>query len=144
MANTTSKLVIGNVGRDPEMRYTQQGKAVCDFSLAEEEYLGRNPDGTANKRTTWWKVVAWEETAEKVKASISKGARVALLGRASADAYMGNDGTAKSNLVLTLDKFDSLFIAPAASGNPASTSSADNGYTAPYSGNSINEDEIPF
>ena len=73
-------MVIGNVGRDPEMRYTPSGKPVTSFSVA----TGRswtNSDGERREETEWFNVVAWGNLAEICKQHIRKGQQVYVEGR---------------------------------------------------------------
>lgn len=80
MAGCLNKvLLIGNVGRDPEVRYTQAGKAVANFTLATKESWNGN-DGKKQERTEWHRCVAWEKTAEVIGEWVKKGSRVHLEG----------------------------------------------------------------
>jgi single-strand DNA-binding protein len=83
---------IGNVGQDPEMRYTPQGKAVCQFSLALNR---RTPSGD---ETTWVKVVTWDKLAEIADQYVKKGARVYVEGRLQVRKYPGNDGVERTSV----------------------------------------------
>ena len=67
--------LIGRIGRDPEMRHTQSGTAVCTLSLAVDDGWGDN------KKTYWFDVVCWKEAAERAAQHLAKGARVAVTGR---------------------------------------------------------------
>ena len=94
--NTT---IIGNVGKDPEMRYTAEGKAVCDFSVAVNKT--RNVNGQKTTNTTWFKVTCWEKQAETVIQYVKKGMLVQVVGEIKASAYVAGDGTSKASLDLT-------------------------------------------
>ena len=67
-------VISGNVGRDPELRHTQTGKAVANFSVATSE---------RNDRTQWFRVIVWEKQAELCAQYVHKGDRVTVQGRMS-------------------------------------------------------------
>jgi single-strand DNA-binding protein len=77
MAYAVNKVIlVGNLGKDPELRYTQSGKAVAKFTVATSE---RGRDG--NDRTEWHNIVAWEKLAELVGRLVGKGNKVYIEGR---------------------------------------------------------------
>ena len=81
-------IVVGRLGKDPEMRYTPSGQAVASFSLAtDRQYTGQ--DGTVVKETTWFRVSVWGKQAETVNQYLSKGKMVLVEGRLQADAKIG-------------------------------------------------------
>lgn len=80
--------LIGNLGRDPEMRYTPSGQAVTNFSMATtEKWTGS--DGAKQERTLWWRVSAFGKMAEVVNQYLKKGAKVYVEGRMTADPKTG-------------------------------------------------------
>jgi single-strand DNA-binding protein len=72
----SSVTVVGNVGRDPELRFTPNGKAVCSFSVAEN----RKNKSTNETQSSWYDVICWNKLAENVAESIPKGTRVIVTG----------------------------------------------------------------
>ena len=91
MAYSVNKvLLLGNLGRDPELRYTQSGKAVARFSMATSE---RGRDG--NDRTEWHNVVAWEKLAELCNRLVRKGNKVYVEGRLQTREYTDKSGQRK-------------------------------------------------
>lgn len=68
-------IIVGRLGREPEMRYTANGKAVCNFSVATDSGFGDN------KQTEWFNVVVWEKTAEACAQYLDKGSLVYVEGR---------------------------------------------------------------
>ena len=93
MEEVVNKLmIIGNVGRDPEMRHTKDGKAVCSFTVAVSE--GKNKD------PLWLRVNAWEKTAELCTEYLAKGHRVFIEGRLQVREYE-KDGQTKTSVELT-------------------------------------------
>ena len=84
-------IMIGNVGTDPEMRYTPSGAAVTDFRLAvSRRYSTR--DGEQQEETEWFTVTAWERLADTVNQYVTKGMKVYVEGRLKSRSYQGNDG----------------------------------------------------
>jgi len=85
MSGTYQKsIVLGRLGRDPELRHTGSGKAVCSFSLATDEY---------GDKTEWHNIVAWEKTAQFIAREGRKGARVLVAGRLQTRKWQADDGT---------------------------------------------------
>ena len=75
MAGVNKAILIGNLGRDPELRYTQNGQAVTNFSLATSESW-TDKSGERTEKTEWHRIVAWGKTAELCAQYLSKGRTV--------------------------------------------------------------------
>ena len=84
-------LVIGNVGRDPEMRYTPSGSAVTSFTIAVNRYY-TPPNGERQEETEWFRVVAWNRLAETCNNYVTRGMKVYVEGRLRSDSWVGQDG----------------------------------------------------
>ena len=84
--------VIGNVGREPELRYTNSGQPVCSFSVAENRRW-RNANGEQQEETTWFECTAWQRRAEVCNEYLRKGSQVYLEGRIALETYEKRDGT---------------------------------------------------
>lgn len=81
-------IVVGNLGRDPEMRYTPSGQAVTNFSLASNrQYTGS--DGQLVKETTWFRISTWGKQAEICNQYLRKGKQVLVEGRLASDPSTG-------------------------------------------------------
>jgi single-strand DNA-binding protein len=97
---------VGNVGRDPELRFTPTGKAVCNFSLAVSVPTETKEDGTPNwqgeKRTDWYEIAVWDLMAENVAQSIERGQRLIVQGRGEVETYT-HDGQEKTRKRITAD-----------------------------------------
>lgn len=100
-------LITGNLGRDPEMRYTPSGQAVTSFSVAVNETYTNN-NGEKIKKTIWFRVTAWGKQAEICNQYLKKGSMVLVEGRMNADPATGGpkiwtkqDGTAGSSFEIT-------------------------------------------
>ncbi|GAB4550896.1 MAG: hypothetical protein OHK0023_17370 [Anaerolineae bacterium] len=113
-------IIIGNVGRDPEFKYTPQGVAVCSFSVAVSKITGRGEE--RKEKTTWFDVTIWRDRAETASQIISKGQRVLLIGEVEAEAYISkqtNQPVAKLRLVANEFKLLSPKGESAGEGQPA-------------------------
>jgi len=85
-------IIVGNVGRDPEMRYTPTGQAVTSFSVAtNRQYTSNN--GETVKETIWFRVSAWGKTGETCNQYLKKGSKVLVEGRLTADPATGGPHT---------------------------------------------------
>jgi len=100
-------IIVGNLGQDPEMRFTPDGTPVTNFSVATNE-VWSNAQGQQQKRTTWWRVTAWRRLAETCNQYLSKGRAVLVEGRMTTDpetggprVWTGNDGVARASYELT-------------------------------------------
>ncbi len=79
MASVNKVILIGNLGRDPEVRYTQNGSAVANFTLATNE-VWTDKGGERQERTEWHRVVVWGKQAEIVREHLTKGKQVYVEG----------------------------------------------------------------
>jgi single-strand DNA-binding protein len=91
MADLNKVMLIGNIGKDPEMRFTANGKAVTTFSVATNRSF-RRPDGEWEKETDWFDVVTWDQLAERCSQNLQKGSRVYVEGRLHMRSWEGQDG----------------------------------------------------
>lgn len=84
-------MIIGNLGVDPEMRYTANGTAITTFRVAtHRQYSG--PDGERREETEWFSVVTWARLAETCSQYLSKGRQVFVEGRMQTRSWEGDDG----------------------------------------------------
>lgn len=81
-------IIAGNLGRDPEMRYTPTGQAVTSFSVATNRQYTNN-NGEPVKETIWFRISAWGKIAETCNQYLKKGSKVLVEGRLTADATTG-------------------------------------------------------
>ena len=95
MARGVNKaILIGNLGRDPEMRYTQSGTAVANFTLATtDSWTGK--DGNKEERTEWHNIVAWARLAEICSQYLTKGRQVYIEGRIQTRKWEDKDGNTR-------------------------------------------------
>ncbi len=90
-------MLIGNLGRDPEMRFTPSGKPVTDFSLAVNRRR-RSAEGEFVDETEWFRIVCWDRLAEIADQYLGKGTQIYVEGRLQTRRYTGNDGTERTSI----------------------------------------------
>lgn len=130
-------MIIGNVGRDPELKMTANGKPVCEFSVAVNRVFGGGQGGERQEQTDWYRVSCWGRQAETAQQIVSKGRLVFVEGRFSPREWQGNDGQKRLSLEISADNFQML----------DSRRDRAEGATAappPAEGNTFDPDEIPF
>src|SRR5947209_5584253 len=91
MAGLNRVMIIGNLGKDPEMRFTANGSAVTNFSVAVSRQF-QATDGERREETEWFSVVAWNKLAEQCNQFLQKGRRVYVEGRLQTRSWDGQDG----------------------------------------------------
>lgn len=134
--------IIGNLGRDPEMRYLPSGQAVTNISVASNHTF-TDSNGQKVKETTWFRVSVWGAQAESVNQYLQQGSRVLVEGRLRPDPETGNpkiwtrnDGTPGSNFEITAQRV--VFLSSREE-DQALQSSEPGGMIE-----SVDEDDIPF
>jgi single-strand DNA-binding protein len=109
MASLNRVMIIGNVGSEPEMRFTPSGKPVTSFRVATNRAYS-TPEGERKEETEWFTVVAWNRLAEQCNQFLSKGRLVYAEGRLRTRMWEGQDGQKRyrteviANRVSFLDK----------------------------------------
>lgn len=120
-------IVIGNLGRDPELRYTPQGNAVCNFSVATSEKK-RDKSGESQEVTTWFRVTTWNKQAENASKYLTKGRPVYVEGRLRIEEWTDRDG--KNRYTLEVNATDLQFLGGGQNENFSSDSTADNDFSS--------------
>jgi single-strand DNA-binding protein len=138
MAGFQQVIIVGNLGRDPEMRYLQSGVAVCNFTVAVNQISGQGENRT--EKTVWFRVAAWRELGERCSQYLAKGRQVMVIGTVDARAYTDNSGQPQATLELTAR--DVRFLGSREDGGQGG-GDYDNSYGGAPSGGS-NVDDIPF
>jgi single-strand DNA-binding protein len=134
-------ILIGNLGRDPELRYTPGGKAVASFSLATTDRW-TSADGEKKESTTWHNIVAWGKQAEVIKEYLTKGRQVYIEGRIDNRSYEDKDGNKRYVSEVVVQSFQ--FIGTRAD---RETNSRGQPETAPEPANDdlgSGDDDLPF
>src|SRR5438477_8543931 len=93
-------IVVGNLGRDPELKYTPQGTAVCDFPVATNERR-KEPSGETKDETTWFRVTFWGRQAEVASQFLAKGKQAYIEGRLRAREWTDKEGRTRTSLEIT-------------------------------------------
>lgn len=106
MSGWSQTIIVGNVGRDVEMRYTQAGIPVASFSVAVTRKFGSGDD--RQEKTTWYKVTCWRQLAEIASQYVKKGMQVMVVGTVDVSAYVNKAGEAAASLEMTADTLQML------------------------------------
>jgi single-strand DNA-binding protein len=111
MAGLCKATIIGNLGGDPEMRYTPAGRAFTTFNVAcNRTYT--TPEGERREETEWFRVTAWSRLAELCNQFLSKGRRVYIEGRLSSRSWEGADGQKRFSLEIAANEMGLLDTRP--------------------------------
>ena len=136
-------IIVGNVGKDPEMRYTPSGQAVTSFSVATNRGYTNN-NGEQVKETTWFRVSAWGKQAETCNQYLKKGSKVLVEGRLTCDPATGGpriwqaqDGTSRASFEISAGTVRFLSSRSETDGSTHS-GGEEGGFSDP------SEDDIPF
>jgi single-strand DNA-binding protein len=148
-------MLIGNLGRDPELKATPSGQSVARFSVATTE-TWKNQQGEKQSKTEWHNIVVWGKQAEIAEKYLRKGKQILVEGRIQYREYTGQDGVKKTACDIRCDNFvmlgrmedgnrDSGSYGGKASG-AASQDFEDHGAPSPAGsgGGSFPDDDIPF
>ena len=100
-------MIIGNLGRDPEMRYTPSGQAVTQFTVAVNRNY-KDQQGERQEETEWFRVVAWGQQAEFAAEYLRKGAKVFVEGRIQTRQWEGQDGQKRYTTELVANTIQNL------------------------------------
>ncbi len=100
MASVNKVILVGNLGRDPELRYTQSGQAVANFTLATNEKW-KDKEGASQERTEWHRIVVWGKSAENCAQYLQKGRSVYIEGRLQTREWEDNSGNTRTTTEVT-------------------------------------------
>ena len=133
-------ILVGNLGRDPEMRYTPSGQAVTNLNVASNRQYTTS-DGNPVKETIWFRISTWGKTAENCNQYLKKGSKVLIEGRLNPDPDTGNpkeftrqDGSSGATFEVTAQTVKFL----------SSRAEDESGYTAGESHAVSEPEDIPF
>jgi single-strand DNA-binding protein len=125
-------IIVGNVGKDPEMRYTPDGTPVTSFTVAVNRKW-TSGDGGQGEKTWWFKVSCWRKLAETTNQYLKKGRQVMVIGEIDASAWTDQEGKPRASLDLTAR--DVRFLGTREGGGSGEGSSAPVAH---------DEEDIPF
>ena len=101
-------MIIGNLGADPEMRYTPNGRPVTQFNVAVNQSTKNQQTGEWVEATDWFRVSVWGDRAERAAENLRKGNRVFVEGRFKTREFEGRDGQKRTSLEITADSLVNL------------------------------------
>lgn len=149
MASVNKAILVGNTGRDPEVRYAPSGVAVCNVSIATSTRRKDKNTGEFTEETQWHRITFYDKLAEIVGQYVKKGMRIYVEGRITYRKYTDKDGIEKTSteiiasemqMLSSGDHSDRPGMAPA----PATTARAPVPASKPSSGFDDMDDDIPF
>jgi single-strand DNA-binding protein len=101
-------MIIGNLGSDPEMRYTPTNRAVTQFNVAVNQSTKNQQTGEWVEETDWFRVSVWGDRAERMAETLRKGNKVFVEGRFKTREFEGRDGQKRTSLEITADSIVNL------------------------------------
>lgn len=135
-------MLIGNLGRDPELRYTPAGVAVASFTIATNESW-KDQDGNLQERTEWHNIVAWRKLAEICGEYLKKGKKIYVEGKIQTRSY--DDKNTGAKRYITEIVADNIIMLD---GRGGASSEGGSGLTPPAeqpeSGGGAKDDDLPF
>ena len=135
--------LVGNLGQDPEMRYTPSGVPVTSFSLAvNKSWVGA--DGQRQDKTLWFRVTAWRKLAETASQYLTKGRQILVIGEIEeARPWTDRDGNQRASLEVTAQTIK--FLNTRADGPAGGDPNASMGHGAPVGDSrELSDEDIPF
>ncbi|MBM4405304.1 MAG: single-stranded DNA-binding protein [Chloroflexi bacterium] len=136
MVGLNKILVIGNVGTEPEMRYTPSGRPITTFRIAATRNY--TSGGERKQETEWFTVVAWNQLAEQASNFLKKGRRAYVEGRLRSNQWTGQDGATRFRNEIIADRI--LFL----DRQPAEGQGEEAQAPAPEGGEAVDADDLPF
>jgi single-strand DNA-binding protein len=134
-------ILVGNLGRDPELRYTPQGTPVCSFTVATNEKR-KDRAGETQDHTTWFRVTLWGRQAETASQYLTKGRPIYVEGRLRLEEWTDRDG--KQRYTLEVHATDMQFIGGGRSDEmPATGNKSPTTDSSPHEAE-LSDDDIPF
>lgn len=118
MASVNKVILVGRLGRDPEVRHTQSGQPVASLSVATDESY-KDKQGNKVESTEWHNVTAWGKTAEFIGAYLSKGRLVYVEGKLKTEKYTDHQGVEKYTTKIVADRVQAMDKRPEGQQQPA-------------------------
>lgn len=144
---STSIAIVGNLTADPELRFTNSGKAIATLRIAVSERRKAADGSWEDGEATFWRVKVWDRLAENVGDSLAKGQRVLVMGRVASNTWETREGEKRTDYEITADavgpdlKWDTVKVSKAAKGGAkAAPVPADD----PWAHGAVGLDEVPF
>jgi single-strand DNA-binding protein len=134
MATFNKVILLGNLTRDPELRYTPQGSAVCEFALALNYQYTNKQTGQKVEEVSFIDIVAWGKTGEICAEYLKKGRQVMVEGRLKQDRWEAQDGKKMSKVRVTAENVQFVGSRPAGEGRRGRAGGKGGGAPAPEDG----------
>ena len=139
MPSLNKVTIIGNVGSEPEMRFTPNGKPVTSFPVATN-WMYTTPDGERRQETEWFNIVAWNKLAEQCNQFLAKGKLVYVEGRLHTRNWEGQDGAQRRTTEVVAQRMQMLDRKGASSGSSTLSEEPPASSGPDFSG----DDDLPF
>ena len=141
MAGLNKVMVIGNVGKDPEMRYTANGKAVTTFTVAVNR-RSQSMDGERREETDWFDIVTWDKLAELCSQYLQKGRQAYVEGRLQTRSWEGQDGVKRYKTEIVAQTV--LFLGPGGGGQRMDHFDDASAPAGAATNGGVDPDDLPF
>jgi single-strand DNA-binding protein len=143
MASVNKVILIGNLGADPELRYTPSGTAVANFNIATKDtWTGK--DGTKEERTEWHRIVAWARLGEICGEYLTKGKQVYIEGKLRTRSWEDRDGNKRNTTEILAQTMQMLGSAGDRAPSERDMSGREFGGGEPQGSAPFPEEDIPF
>jgi single-strand DNA-binding protein len=147
MASVNKVILLGNLGRDPELRYTPSGQPVANFTVATNESWTKKDGSGREERTEWHRIVAWGRTAELCAQYLAKGRTVYIEGRLQTREWENKEGQKQRTTEIVANTVQ--FIGGGGGGGGGGPRGPQGGGGAPSGGSGFEggpppDDDIPF
>ncbi|MEW6016332.1 MAG: single-stranded DNA-binding protein [Candidatus Zixiibacteriota bacterium] len=141
MAGVNKVILIGNLGKDPDLRYTPAGQPVATFSLATSEKW-RDKDGVMQDRTEWHNIVVWGKPAEMAKEYLSKGRQVYVEGRIQTRNWDDKEGNKRYTTEIVAQRIQ--FLGSKGSAEKEGMTTGASAGAPPVNDIGAEDDDLPF
>jgi single-strand DNA-binding protein len=142
MASVSKIVIIGNVGRDPELRMTPNGRPVCEFSVAVNRVTGKAEE--RQEQTDWYRVSCWSTLAERAQQIVQKGRLVYVEGRFTPRSYTDREGKERFSFDISANDFQMLDPRRDREGGMGGETTTASPSRGPEGEKTFDPDEIPF
>jgi single-strand DNA-binding protein len=144
MASLNKVILIGNLGRDPEMRYTQSGDPIANFSLATNE-VWNDKNGQRQERTEWHRVEVFGKQAQIAQEYLRKGRQVYVEGSIRYDEWTDKDGNRRNTTRIRVSGPNSRIVLLGGRSEPGARLNEEPRSNVPTSDDGpVTEDDVPF
>ena len=144
MGSVNKVILVGNLGRDAELRYTPGGAPVATLNLATTEVWNDKTSGQKQEKTEWHRIVLWGKSAESLSEYLTKGKQIYVEGRLQTRQWDDKDGNKRYTTEIRGDRVVLLGGGGGSRSSGASESGSDFGAPSPESSAPLTDDDIPF